>query len=96
MIYGDIYNSDYAELSEALYGKKMKKSAIENNLKSFISDFINVKILGTIKKQKEKSYFTNLSEKQLNHIIKELISYKKHINDYVIRSSFILKVSNKK
>lgn len=87
---GNIRESDYAELSEALYGRKMKKSAIDSNLKSFVSDFI-VKVYKAIRKYKDNSYFANMTDKQIYQIISKLINYKKQTECYIIKSYFMLK-----
>ena len=88
LIYGDISSLDYAELSEILTNKRMKRSAIDNNIKSFVSDFINTKLINTIKKYKNQSYFTGMSDEQIKQVVDKLIYYKKSVINYTIKTTF--------
>lgn len=87
IINGNIISDDYAELSEALYGKTMKQNAIDGNLKSFISDFI-LKVNNTITEYKDSSYFKDMPKEQVRHTIKMLISYEKYFSKYIIKTLY--------
>lgn len=83
---GDIKYSDYAELSYACNGKKMKKSAVNTNLKCFMSDFYK-KIFNKITEYKErhKCYFTDMSEDTIQKFVKDFLHYESYCDGYIIK-----------
>lgn len=89
----NIFSSNYAFLSNACNGKEMKKSSIDDNLKCFISDFINEKMVKAIAEYKEKQecYFSNMSKAQVKQFAENLVYYKSLANGFVIKTSYYIK-----
>lgn len=92
LINGYIDSSYYAFLSNLRSNKKMKKSSINGNLRSFMSDFKN-KLLKIIEKYKEenKCYFSDMTKNEINPYVENLVCYEKYFDDYIIKTQYKIK-----
>ena len=88
---GEMRYTDYIELSQVCNGKKMKKTAVDTNLKCFMHDF-NKKIIDAVTEfmKKHKCYFTERKE-ELQTSVKNLIYYES-LGGYTIKTNYSLSV----